>query len=80
MPMELYTFYLLDRDGAVRAFEFDHCEDDLAAGEHALIVLARHPERCAVEVRRGDELVYPRQASPAGVSSRAASWRRDRHR
>ena len=73
--MGTYTFYLLDRDGAVRGFEFDSCEDDFAAGERALEILARHPERCAVEARRGETLVYPRP-----VSSTAASSPRARHR
>ena len=76
--MGIYTFYLLDAAGAVRGFEFEPCDDDLSAGARAAEVLARHPDRFAVEVRRGDEIVYPR--SGVSLSSTEASWRRARHR
>jgi hypothetical protein len=56
--MSVYTFYFLNADGSVPAFEFDECAHDGEARKRALERLRRHPERRAVEVRLGQELVF----------------------
>ena len=64
--MSVYTYYFLNPDGSVPAFEFDQCLTDGEAAVRALERLRRHPGRAAVEVRRGDEIVLP----PTGEFSR----------
>ncbi len=57
--MSLYTFYFLDRNGSVPEFQFEDCADDAAAANCAAEMLARRPERSAVEIWRGDQLIAP---------------------
>ena len=56
--MSVYTFYFLNADGSVPAFEFDECDHDAEASRLAVERLQRYPERQAVEVRRGQQLVF----------------------
>ncbi len=61
--MSVYTFYFLNADGSVPAFEFDECAHDSEAALRAMERLRLHPERKAVEVRRGQQLVFDSTAS-----------------
>jgi hypothetical protein len=56
--MPVYTYYFLAPDGSVPAFEFDQCATEAEARAHALQRLLRQPERHAVEVRRGEQLIF----------------------
>lgn len=55
----VYTYCLLDRAGRVCELELEGCRDDRAASVAAREVLARHPGRIAVEVRRSGDLICP---------------------
>ncbi|HEX8570829.1 MAG TPA: hypothetical protein VF699_13045 [Caulobacteraceae bacterium] len=68
--MAVYTYYLLNDDGSVPAFEFDQCGDDVEARLRAMEVLARRPERTGVEIWRDDQFVGRHPA--ATVSSTEA--------
>ena len=68
--MGIYTYYLLNGDGSVPAFEFDQCRDDGEARLRALQMLAQRPERSGVEIWRDDRLVARHMAE--GVSSTEA--------
>jgi hypothetical protein len=46
----MYTFLFVNPNGAIPGFEFAACPDAEAARRNALGLLARHPERDAVEV------------------------------
>jgi hypothetical protein len=56
--MSLYTFYFLNADGSIPVFEFDECAHDAEARAKALERLTRLPERKAVEVRCGQQVVF----------------------
>ena len=63
--MSVYTYYFLNADGSVPAFEFDECAHDGEAKSRAVERLRGYPEREAVEVRRGQQLVFHSAASAA---------------
>ena len=56
--MSVYTYYFLNLDGSVPGFEFDQCPDDAEARLRALQRLTRQPERKAVEVWRGEQIIF----------------------
>jgi hypothetical protein len=56
--MSLYTYYFLNGDGSIPAFEFDECSGDAEAAARALERLSLLPERKGVEVRRGQKVVF----------------------
>ena len=63
--MSVYTYYFLNLDGSVPMFEFDQCADDAAARARAIQRLMRQPERKAVEVWRGEQIIFQSAAPGA---------------
>lgn len=55
----VYTYCLLDGAGRVCEVELEGCRDDRTASELGREVLARRPDRSAVEIRRSGDLVCP---------------------
>ena len=53
----VYTFYYLNADGSVPGFDFDQCREDNDARLRAIQLLREQPERNAIEVWRGAELI-----------------------
>ena len=56
--MAVYTYYFLNADESVPGFEFDQCAHDAEAQARAVERLRRQPERQAVEVWRGEQLIF----------------------
>ena len=61
--MSDYTYYFLNPDESVPGFEFDQCKHDAEALERAAARLRGQPERKAVEVWRGEQLLLRMNAA-----------------
>ena len=64
--MSDYTYYFLNPDGSVPGFEFDQCLHDAEACERAAERLRGQPGREAVEVWRGEKLLFRMSAAAEG--------------
>lgn len=55
--MATYTYFEVDADGSAPMFAFADFDTDEEARRHAIHVLRHAPQRVAVEIWRGEEMV-----------------------